>query len=652
LRQIRKLVLARCPTPLPDAELLQQFIAEGDEAAFAALVQRHGTMVLGVCRGVLHHQQDAEDVFQATFLVLARRAHTIRKQQSLGSWLHGVAFRLALRARAQARRRQGREQLAALSADAGAADDLTLRELRVILHEELHRLPEKYRAPLLLCYWEGKTRDEAADQLGMTGNAFKKYLERARNLLGSRLARRGLAPSAALFATLFSDHVARATVSGLLTRTTAEAAVTFAAAKAASAPGAATAAVTLAEGAIRAMYMTKWATLIVLVISLGGLGTGVSLVAQHALQGQAPLGIAARGLGQQPKQQPKATARTQTDKERLVGTWRVTQGRGDGKDLPPDFVLLTRLTFTKEGKLVFTVADESKEGKYKLVEPGQIDLTLFSAKEELSHGIYKFEGKDRLRLCLGENAADGKRPAEFTGEKPGLILLVLARARPGEEKLTPAEIAKYKDSVDKLREAAARTVSANNLRQIGIAMHLYHDANKALPLHAIYSKDGKTPLLSWRVAILPYIEQLPLYNEFKLDEPWDSPHNKKLIPRMPRTYVPPGAAAKKEPGLTYYQVFTGPGTLFDGSKKMTFQDITDGTSNTLLAIEAKEPGIWSKPADLKLPADRDKLPPAGGLFKSGINALLCDGSVRFLPPNPSPALLRALVTPNGGEKVE
>src|ERR1700722_16696166 len=135
VRKIRKLA-AQGGSSQTDQHFLQQFIAEHDEAAFAALVQRHGAMVLGVCRFILHHQQDAEDACQAAFLVLARKAHTIRKQQSVSSWLHGVAYRTASRIRDQAKRREKREQIAAAPCSMTPSDDLTVRELQVILHEE------------------------------------------------------------------------------------------------------------------------------------------------------------------------------------------------------------------------------------------------------------------------------------------------------------------------------------------------------------------------------------------------------------------------------------------------------------------------------------------------------------------------------------
>jgi hypothetical protein len=243
----------------------------------------------------------------------------------------------------------------------------------------------------------------------------------------------------------------------------------------------------------------------------------------------------------------------------------------------------------------------------------------------------------------------GERPREFSGAAgTGHMLLVFVRAKPGEEKFTPEELAKNKEVVEKIREAAGRAQSANNLKQIGIAMHGYHDTYMQLPRHAIYSKDGKTPLLSWRVAILPFIEGQELYKQFKLDEPWDSAHNKKLIAKMPTIYEPLGMGKKGE-GLTYYQVFTGPNTMFNGNVATRFADVTDGLSNTLLAIEGKDPVIWTKPADLTLPKDKDRLTPVGGLFKTGTTALYGDGSVNFLPRTLDGKQLRALVTPAGND---
>jgi len=190
LGQFQSLLKVRCLIRLTDQQLLHQFLATKEEAAFARLVERHGPMVLGVCRAVLHHTQDAEDVFQATFLVLARKAVSIRKQGSLAPWLHGVAFRLALRAKA------GRSKVFDRPIDtrsqASPLEELSGRELRQILHEELERLPKSYRQPLILCYLEGLTQDEAASRLGVTAATVKGRVDRGRSLLRRRLTRRGL----------------------------------------------------------------------------------------------------------------------------------------------------------------------------------------------------------------------------------------------------------------------------------------------------------------------------------------------------------------------------------------------------------------------------------------------------------------------------
>jgi RNA polymerase sigma factor (sigma-70 family) len=646
VRQIRRVVAAQCPSRQTDRQLLQQFLAEEDEAAFAALVQRHGPMVLGVCRNVLHHQQDAEDVFQAAFLVLARKARTIRKQQALSSWLYGVAYRLALKARTRRSRRQDREQSIPDAGSASTMDDLTVRELGLILHAELQRLPEDHRAVLLLSYWEGKTRDEAAEVLGMTSGAFKKRLERARRLLGGRLVRRGVAPSVALLGLLLTESGARGAVSCSLIRNTAEAAVVFAT----GTPGAtsAPAAVAIAEGAIRVMNMTRWTTTILMTLFLGSAATVLGLVSYQALHGQPPPPVFNQGQQENAGQAKPGAAKP--DAERIVGIWRIAKGLADGRPMPADLTTLGRLEFTKDGKAILNTVQVLSEGTYKLVGPGKIDVTL-RPNEEPGLGIYKFDGDNRLTVCAPTDGRGDKRATAFTGDAgSGQILFSLVRTTAADEKPTPEEIAKFLDPAKQVAEAIARQISVANLKHIGLAVHNYHDQNKTMPLHAIYTKDVKTPLLSWRVALLPYLGEGGLYKEFKFDEPWDSEHNKKLIARMPKVYeIPHG---KNGDGKTYYQVITGPDTLFDGGKAMRMTDITDGTSNTLLVVEAREPVIWTKPADLTMPKEKDKLPALGGLFKNGFHVLLCDGAVRMLPPTVPPALFRSFVTPRGGEVID
>src|SRR5262245_28063528 len=184
-----------------DAALLERFVAAGDEAAFAGLVERHGPLVLGVCRRVLHNHHDAEDAFQATFMVLARKARNIRRHEALAGWLYKVAFHLSMRLRASIERRRQAEQ----RVPPAAAEPILWSDLRMVLDEELDRLPEKYRVPLLLCCLEGRTRDEAAEQLGCSVGALKMRLERARQLLRTRLARRGLSVSATILSLVLAQ---------------------------------------------------------------------------------------------------------------------------------------------------------------------------------------------------------------------------------------------------------------------------------------------------------------------------------------------------------------------------------------------------------------------------------------------------------------
>jgi RNA polymerase sigma factor (sigma-70 family) len=198
LRHLRGLMAADGAGPLGDRQLLERFTAGHDEAAFAALLKRHGPMVHGVCRRVLRDAHDAEDAFQATFLVLASRAGTIGKADSVGGWLYQVAYNTALKARASAAARRRREQRTGGRPHPDPLAEVTGRELLSVLDGELHRLPERQRAPLVLCYLEGLTRDEAAVRLGFSESTLKRRLEEGREQLRRRLERRGLALSAAL----------------------------------------------------------------------------------------------------------------------------------------------------------------------------------------------------------------------------------------------------------------------------------------------------------------------------------------------------------------------------------------------------------------------------------------------------------------------
>jgi RNA polymerase sigma factor (sigma-70 family) len=270
LQYIRRLAGTRHTALSPDGPLLERFTAQRDEAAFATLVRRHGPMVLNVCRSVLRHEQDAEDAYQATFLVLARKAGSIRHPEAVAGWLYEVAYRVAVQAQADAARRRDLERRAPPLADADPTLDMTLRDLRRVLHEELRRLPDKYRLPLVLCYLEGRSHEEAANQLGWSKGTLRGRLDRGREHLRRRLAARGVALSALLSATAVAprvtaevlvDSVVRGAASGVLS------------ARAAA----------LAEGVTRAMFLTKAKLATAVLLAVGLIASGAGALAHQAL---------------------------------------------------------------------------------------------------------------------------------------------------------------------------------------------------------------------------------------------------------------------------------------------------------------------------------------------------------------------------------
>lgn len=205
-----------------DQELLQQFVTAQDEHAFEILVRRHGPMVHGVCRRVLHDPHSADDAFQATFLLLARKCRSLRAPELLANWLYGVAYRTALKARENAAKRREYERRAAEMASYQPPDEAMTKELAAVLDEEINRLPMKYRAPLVLCYLEGATNAQAARRLGWPEGSISGRLAKARELLRSRLTRRGLNFSAGMLATILLQERASAAVSTALVKVTVD----------------------------------------------------------------------------------------------------------------------------------------------------------------------------------------------------------------------------------------------------------------------------------------------------------------------------------------------------------------------------------------------------------------------------------------------
>jgi RNA polymerase sigma factor (sigma-70 family) len=269
---------------LSDGQLLDWFVHQREEAAFAALVRRHGAMVLSVCRRVLRNSHDAEDAFQATFLVLAEKAAQLRQPELLANWLYGVAYRTALHARQRASRRSEREREAATLFNSNGDSPIESNELRRVLDEELQGLPEKYRAPLVLCYLEGMTNEQAARTLGWPSGSMSYRLARGRELLRERLEARMAGFSILLPAIWLAEQLQPAVLSPLLVTTTVQAAATVIGSKiTAAAVGLISVSVReLRDATLRSRAPSGWRWLLavfLLVLTLSSIGAAVVMAA-------------------------------------------------------------------------------------------------------------------------------------------------------------------------------------------------------------------------------------------------------------------------------------------------------------------------------------------------------------------------------------
>jgi RNA polymerase sigma factor (sigma-70 family) len=306
LRRVRRAAGVAAAAGHEDRQLLERFLRGRDEAAFAALVRRHGPLVLGVCRRLLRDPHDCDDAFQATFLVLLRKAASLRRRELLAGWLHGVARRTALKARAGRARRQAREGQAPALPEAEPAGEVAgRRELRAVLDDEVGRLPARYRLPVVLCYLEGVTFAEAARRLGWPAGTVAGRLARARALLRRRLTRRGVTLSAAGVAAALSPEAPAAVPAALL-------GATVRAGLLVAAPGAAAGAVSpsvmvLTKGVLKTMFLIKLKTTVAILLAACGAGAGLWVAAHARLAAEQP-GPAAKVVPQERKPVPKKEA--------------------------------------------------------------------------------------------------------------------------------------------------------------------------------------------------------------------------------------------------------------------------------------------------------------------------------------------------------
>ncbi len=498
-RELRAIIDGGTVAGLTDGQLLERFASHrGAEAelAFTALVMRHGPLVFGVCQSLLRNPHDAEDAFQATFMVLARKAGSIRQPDRLGPWLHGVAHRTARRLKDKNARRKSHEAEAAVYSDrahrsSGSSQHpsaLANHDEIEALHREIERLPARYKTAIVLCDLQGLTHEEAARRLGRRVGTISSQVSRARERLRRRLDRRGLAYPGGIVAAAI-DSTRPSVLPNVLVGSTVKNVMSLSTGLAAGSVPASI--VSLSQGVLRSMLFAKIGLIAAALVGLGAAATGVGV------------GVGVVGRAPQPAPQQPAP----------------------------------------------------------------------------------------------------ERPAL----NPEPVAVAAAAPQPKAEEEEPA------------RETELIVRSATNLKRIAKAIHAYLEANNLnFPAAAIIGPDG-TPLLSWRVAILPYLgeSEKALYGQFKLSEPWDSPHNKALLAKMPKVYAPAVAKdGEKDKYVTHYLGFVGEGAIFERDHMVNINSVTDGTSNTLMIAEAVTGVPWTKPEDLDIhgaqPAAQARRPVQGG----------------------------------------
>jgi RNA polymerase sigma factor (sigma-70 family) len=407
IRSPERCVLSESGSEESDAVLLGRFVDHWDHAAFRDLVRRHGPMVLSVCRRIVRDTHAAEDAFQATFLLLVRKAGSVRKRESVGPWLFGVARRVALEARGAAGPRVSMAIQDRVASSADDPDQLEQDELHAAIHEELGRLPEKYRAPLVLCYLEGLPHDDVARRLGWPIGSVRGRIARGRDLLGARLVRRGLKPAAILLALSLLPKRAGA-VPVALVDATVQAAAQTAAREAAPGGEVAARAADLERKVRKAMHMSNLKWIVV--------AAGMSALVSATLVAVVPGVIAA------------AADTVEAEKKKLEGTWVPLAVTESGKE--------QELTDARRIKIegdIFALMEGDEvhaRGPFKLDSsrnPMEIDIAFDFGKMSGKTGraIYAWDGAN-LKFCGAIEPHD--RPTDFTSTAgDGRLLLLLKR---------------------------------------------------------------------------------------------------------------------------------------------------------------------------------------------------------------------------------
>jgi RNA polymerase sigma factor (sigma-70 family) len=471
----------------PDQELLRRFLGERDEAAFESLLRRHGAMVLDVCRGVLDNEADIEDAFQATFLILSRRAQSIRKAASLACWLHGVAYRTALRMRADSARRQRHEARAPQRSTITDPDELSWHEIRRVVHEELERLPRRHRAALVLCYLQGLTQDEAAVQLRLPKGTLKGHLERGRALLRARLVRRGLGAGAVLALGAWPAIQASALPSPLLR----------AAIRAMTASVVSPRVAALSEGMVKAMFIRKLKIAAILFLALAGSGTGLALFIQGTPRTDAG------GAGEQPVSPQKpgpgadAGAKPGADPTRPLRSLRGHVNRLTSVAYSPDGTSIA--TASWDGTVRIWNATTGEEVRRLGLDKGARLQT--GEPSDNTFGQIAFSPDNAFLVTVKRESTLPPPPPPAPPPPPNTSVVIVWNPRTGEKLRTfPADGASFAISSDgKLIACGGYQVMRFYELATGKRFRELHGGRKQLAIASLtFSPDGKTLISTGR----------------------------------------------------------------------------------------------------------------------------------------------------------
>jgi RNA polymerase sigma factor (sigma-70 family) len=465
--QLRQASLPSDGSDLSDGQLLAQFIGQHDEAAFEALVKRHGPMVLGVCRRLIGNPHDTDDAFQATFLILVHKAASLKSCELVGNWLYGVAYNTALAVRAKNNRRRSKEKQVMEMPEPAETPPDDWSDLRPLLDQELSRLADVYREAIVLCDLEGKTRKEAAQKVGIPEGTMSSRLTTARRQLAKRLMRRGLTLSGSTVATILAQGALTACVPTPLVASTVKSAAIVAAGSAIA--GAVSASVVaLTEGVLKTMFLTKvkpvTAVALALFLAAGLLVVGYSVAAPIPAQDKQESKKEQPAPSKDEKKDATKEEKSQTDGnkdlETLAGTWNIdTMGSGD-QSLPKELMKGYKFVFagnklTWEAAISMTktagqisVIDGAFPCDFKIDPskmPKEIDITMHQKQGDRTMlGIYEIKG-DELKVCYYSNQS-GRRPTDFSNkDNRRITCITLTRAKKEATKEEKSQLDGNKD---------------------------------------------------------------------------------------------------------------------------------------------------------------------------------------------------------------